>query len=146
MSKVWVVTADSSRATILESPNRVGPLTPVETLEHPEARLKNSDLYADDAGRSFDSAGQGRHAMENEIDAKQVEAIQFARTLAAFLREKSLAGAYDKLVLAAAPQFLGLLRDNLDKTVRDKISVEADKDLTQMDAGKVRASLPDFLY
>ena len=146
MSKVWVVVADSSRARVLESPNRVGPLTEVESLQNPEARAMNKDLNTDKPGRSFDSAGQGRHAMEPGIDAKQVEAIQFARRLRHFLKEQSEAKKFNKLVLAAAPDFLGLLRDNLDKVVREKISVEQDKDLVKETPEKIRESLPDFLY
>jgi len=146
MSKVWVVTADGSRAQILESPNRVGPLKPVTRLEHPEARMKDSELYADSPGRAFDSTGSGRHAMENEVDAKKMESIRFAKQLCAFLKEKSEAGTFDRLVLAAAPQFLGLLRDNLDKNVREKISAEVDKDLVSETPDDIRAHLPDFLY
>ncbi|RTZ59934.1 MAG: host attachment protein [Gammaproteobacteria bacterium] len=146
MSKVWVVAADGSRAQILESPNRVGPLKPVSRLQHPEARMKDSELYADAPGRAFDSAGTGRHAMENEVDAKKMESVRFAKQLCSFLQEKSRAGAFDKLVLAAAPQFLGLLRDNLDKNVREKISAEVDKDLANERPDDIRGHLPDFLY
>lgn len=146
MSKVWVVSADSSRVKILESDNRVGPLTEVDEWEHPEARLKDRDLHSDKPGRSFDSAGQGRHAMEQELDATQVEAIRFAKELCEYLQEQAGSGAFDKLVLAAAPEFLGLLRDNLDKMVREKISAEVDKDLVGESPDEIRKSLPDFLY
>ncbi len=146
MSIVWVVAADGSRAQIFESPNRVGPLQPVTRLDHPEARMKDSELYADAPGRAFDSTGSGRHAMENEVDAKKMESIRFAKQLCDFLQEQSRTGAYDKLVLAAPPQFLGLLRDNLDKGVREKISAEVDKDLANETPDDIRDHLPDFLY
>ena len=146
MSTVWIVAADSSRAKILESPNRVGPLTAVQDLEHPESRLKNRDLSADGPGRSFDSAGQGRHAMEPETEAREVEAARFARQISRLLREQSDHGRFDRLVLAAPPEFLGLLRDSLDKPVRDKISAEVIKDIATESPDDIRKHLPDFLY
>ncbi len=146
MSTVWIVAADSSRAKILESPNRVGPLTEVQDLQHPESRLKNRELNADEPGRSFDSAGQGRHAMEPEVEAREVEAGRFAKQLADFLKESSDQGCFDRLVLAAPPGFLGLLRDSLDKTVEDKISAEVIKNIAVESPEEIRKHLPDFLY
>ncbi len=146
MSTVWVVAADSSRAKILESPNRVGPLVEIHDLQHPESRVKNRDLDADEPGRSFDSGGQGRHAMEPGTEAKEVEAERFAKQLADFLKENSDHGRFERLVLAAPPGFLGLLRESLDKTVENKISAEVIKDVVAEPPDEIRRHLPDFLY
>ncbi|BAO43602.1 host attachment protein [Thiolapillus brandeum] len=141
----WVLAADSSHAKILQADNRATPLVLVEEMEHPEARMKNADFYSDNAGRSFDSGGQGRHAMEPEVDAKSTEAQRFARTLCDRLRQAATDGRYDKLYVLAAPAFLGILRECLDDNVKGRIAGEVPKDVVRQTAEDIRKKLPDFL-
>lgn len=145
MAISWILAADSSHAQILRADNRVGPLVPLEELDHPESRKKDSELYADAPGRAFDSAGQGRHAMENEVDAKKEESIRFARMLCDKLRQAANDKAFDKLYILAAPAFLGELRECLDDQVKSKVAGEVAKDVARMSAEEIRARLPDFL-
>ena len=145
MAISWVLAADSSYAKILQADNRATPLSLVEELEHPEARLKNGELYSDDAGRSFDSGGQGRHAMEPEMDAKSVEAQRFARELCEKLRQAAVDGRYEKLYILAAPGFLGILRECLDGNVKSRIAGEVAKDVARQSPEEIRKKLPDFL-
>ena len=145
MAISWVLAADSSHAQILQADNRATPLVLVEEMEHPEARMKNTDLYSDSAGRSFDSGGQGRHAMEPEVDAKSTEAQRFARTLCAKLRQAAAEGRYENLYVLAAPTFLGMLRECLDDNVKGRIAGEISKDVARQTAEDIRRKLPDFL-
>ena len=145
MAISWVLAADSSYAKILRADNRVGPLVPIEELEHPESRMKDSELYADQPGRTFDSAGQGRHAMENQVDAKKEESIRFARTLCEKLRQAATDKAFDKLYILASPNFLGELRSCLDHQVKNLVAGEVPKDVARQSPDEIRARLPDFL-
>ena len=145
MAISWVLAADSSYAKILQADTRAAPLVLMEELEHPEARKKNSDFYSDGPGRSFDSGGQGRHAMEPEVDAKSVEAQRFARELCVKLRQAAVEGRYEKLYLLAAPEFLGMLRDCLDDNVKSRIAGEVAKDVARQSPEEIRKKLPDFL-
>jgi protein required for attachment to host cells len=145
MAISWVLAADSSHAKIFQADNRATPLVLIEELEHPEARLKNSDFYTDGAGRSFDSGGMGRHAMEPEVDAKSEEARRFARELCEKLRQAALDNRYEKLYVIAAPAFLGILRDCQDDRVKSRVAGEIAKDVTRQAAQEIRAKLPDFL-
>lgn len=43
----------------------------LEGLKHPASRAHERDLISDRPGRSFDSFGSGRHAMEEEVSLKQ---------------------------------------------------------------------------
>ncbi|WP_456380636.1 host attachment protein [Thiolapillus sp.] len=145
MAISWVLAADSSYAKILQSDNRTGPLKLLEELEHPEARMKNGDFYSDSAGRSFDSGGQGRHAMEPGTDAKSAEAQRFCKELCDKLHRALLQNRFEKLYIVAAPTFLGMLRESLDDNVKSRITGEIAKDVSKQAPEDIRDKLPDFL-
>jgi len=143
--KTWVVAADSSRARILESDSRTGPLREIEAMVRPEARLHVTDLVSDGPGQSFDSGGQGRHGMPPRHDAKQQEAIRFAKQVGERLSSSHNRGAFEKLYIVAAPSFLGLLRDTLHAPIQATIAGEVSKNLSNHSVDEIRGHLPDFL-
>lgn len=145
MSKIWLLAANSSMATLFSADSATGPLAEVETFANPEAREKESDLSADRPGRSFDSKGEGRHAMEPVTPAKEQVQIRFAKLLADTLERGRVAHAFERLVLVAAPSFLGLLRANLDAPLQAAVSLELDKDFTALRPEELRARLPQRL-
>ena len=145
MSMTWVIAADSSRARILAAATRNGPLEEIEDLVHPESRLTEHELRTDTRGRTFDSAGQGRHAMEPKNSAKQQEAIRFAKQVCDTLSLAQGEGRYEKLYIVAAPAFLGLLRDRLNPMVQNRIAGEVNKNLATRSLQDIRGHLPEYL-
>ncbi|WP_293688184.1 host attachment protein [Thiolapillus sp.] len=145
MAVSWVLAADGGYAKILQADNRAAPLVLLEELEHPEARKKNNDFYTDSAGRSFDSGGQGRHAMESQFDAKSIEAQRFAKDLCAKLRQAALQNRFEKLYVVEAPAFLGVLRECLDDNAKTRIAGEIPKDVARQAPEDIRSKLPDYL-
>lgn len=143
MTKIWVLVADSSRAKLLGAKSPIGALQQLESFDHPAARQHVQDLTTDLPGRTFDSAGQGRHSMEPKTDPKQHEALNFAKFLSERLAAANANDTFERLVLVAAPAFLGLLRAQLSTSVRKRVSIEIDKDLAGLDAQAIRAHLPD---
>lgn len=142
MVKTWILVADSSRARLLQAEKANAPLQELETLENPAARMRNQDLISTPPGRSFDSGGQGRHAMEQRDSPKHHEAVVFARRLAGRLEQGRGEGELQRLVLVAPPRFLGLLRDELGADLRRLVITEIDKDLTAIDVAELREHLP----
>ena len=142
MSKIWVLVADSSKARFFEAESRIGALRELFEVEHRPSRAKVAELTTDGPGRAFDHNGPGRHAMEKEVDPKEYESRQFARDLAARLAIEEGRGTYNRLVIAAAPRFLGRLRGYLSSPVRELVAEELAKDLVNVSADKVRRSLP----
>jgi len=142
MSSVWVVSANSSRATLYTAKSPIAPLELQFQLNHPEARMKSSELVSDRAGRTFDSQGQGRHAMEQRVDPHEHERELFAREVAQQLESLRSRHAIDELVLVAAPAFLGELRAALSDPLKALISKEISKDYTGLDATQLRSRLP----
>jgi protein required for attachment to host cells len=145
MSKIWVLVADSARARLFHADTPTGPLQEMNDLLMPDSRLKEGDLVSDRAGRAYDSAGKGRHAMDPATSAKDMEAHRFAVEIAEILEKQHQASAFNRLVVAAPPGFLGQLRDALSNGVREKVSAELDKDLVQFDSKAIREHLPERL-
>ena len=146
MPNTWVVVADSSRARIFKAETPLGPLHELETLAHPEGRLHTQDLTSDLPGRAFDTTGEGgRHAMEQQVDPKEREALKFARQISEYLEAAQDESKFHKLVIVAAPRFLGHLRQCLSTRLNGLIAHEIDKNLTQQTAEDIRRHLPERL-
>lgn len=131
----WFLVADGARARIYATEGRALDLKPV--FDHEFAaptRAPNRAADSDKPGRSFDSAGQGRHAMEREVDWQTHEKQMFSKALARELEQGANRNAYDRLVLVAAPEILGFLRDDLGKNAARLVVAEINKDLTHLDA------------
>lgn len=145
MSKIWILAANSGNATLFTADSPTAPLTELSTFDNPEARAKQMDLASDRPGRSFDSHGEGRHAMEVEVDPKKQEQIRFAKLIVDRLEQGRVDNAFGRLVLVASPMFLGLLRANFGAPLSALVSLEMDKDYTALRPEELRARLPERL-
>jgi protein required for attachment to host cells len=145
MAKWWVVVADSAQARLFSVTGPMGPLEELETLAHPEGRMREQDLVSDLPGRTFDSAGEGRHGKEVPVRPKQQEAIRFAEKVAERLETGRKNLEFGSLIIVAAPAFLGLLRDKLTPQLRALVTLEMNKNLVRQDAREIRALLPERL-
>ena len=130
----WVLTANGTGYRIFAHDKKFLPLEEVKNLGWPSGRIPSRNIDADRPGRSFDSGGQGRHAMEPRSDAHAEEEVRFAREIADTLAEAQRTGAYDRLIIIAAPRLLGYLRDTLPVAVRQSVAVEIGKDLMAYEA------------
>ncbi|MBA3604291.1 MAG: host attachment protein [Parachlamydiaceae bacterium] len=139
MSITWIVVANSATARIFQI-EKTGNATEVETLVHAQSRLHGRDLTSDRPGRTHESVGHTRHAMEPDTLPKEVEFALFAKLVAEYLHEAQKQGKFQKLYLSAGPHFLGLLRQEILPVVSETIQSEIDKDLTHMTASEVKNS------
>ena len=136
-----VIVSESSRARIFEVANPNTPLSEIRDMVHPESRAHAHELTSDLPGRSFDSHGQGRHAMETSVDIKEQESIQFAEQLADFINTECGEKRLDRLYIAAPPHFLGLLRKKLGNEAKHHIAKQISKNLVTMDEVEIRKHL-----
>ena len=141
MCSSLVIVAESSRARIFAMENPRKPLTEIKDMVHPESRAHARDLTADLPGRSFDSRGQGRHVMEDSLDVKEHQALDFAEQLAGYINTECRNNNLDRLYIAAAPHFLGQLRKKLDTTAKHHIVRQLNKNLVAMDEAEIRKHL-----
>jgi Protein required for attachment to host cells len=145
MKPVWILVANSSRAIIYTAEKSRSKLEERAVLEQPAARMHERELTSDLPGRAFDRAAPGRHAMTQQVEPKQEEALRFAKRLGNVLDEACQRGEVRKLYVLASPAFLGLLRRHYSPAVSAVLAREIDKDLTQATADEVRKSLPEYL-
>ncbi|MDH3739030.1 MAG: host attachment protein, partial [Alphaproteobacteria bacterium] len=107
--------------------------------------LHNRDIMSDAPGRAFDSAGQGRHAMERPSDPQRLNQQAFAHEIAAHIDKGVENNKFDRLVVVAAPQMLGELRQNLSDAAKAKVSGELSKDLTHLPLHKLPRHLGEII-
>jgi protein required for attachment to host cells len=128
----WVLVADGARARILRNE---GPGRGIEreiVREFAQDIPPGREIMADRPGRTFDSAGQGRHAMERPTDPREIEETRFLREIIAYVEKANHEHSFDRLVLVAPPAALGTLRAHLPKPLAEKVTGELNKDLTQV--------------
>ena len=113
-------------------------LVEVATLELPAAHLKRQELVSDKTGRVFDRArggsgprGTARHGAASDFDPREAEYERFAKRIARRLDTERRNGAFQELVLIAAPHFMGLLRPELSGPTQKAVVKEVAKDLVR---------------
>ncbi len=132
LKRTWILIADGAHGRILYTEGWESGLTIVSAHDSDAATKRTRELGTDRPGRVQDSAGPARHAMEPRVDWQRHEKHLFAKEMAKTLNKGAHNNAYDRLVLVAPPAILGELRAALDKTARELVSAELDKDLTQV--------------
>jgi protein required for attachment to host cells len=140
----WVLAADNSRARFFTAEKARSPLTEIQDLVDPQARLHEGDLVTDRDGSDRRTATPG-HGVSSDSSAKNDAAERFAQQVCASLENARIEGAFNKLYIVAAPAFLGLLRKHQSAPLRALIAAEVDKNLAGQDGAAIRGHLPDFL-
>ncbi len=131
--KTWFVVADGDQAKIFENDGPGKGLHAVKDLSLEQDHLRARDIMADKPGRSFSTAGpNSRSAVDYKTDPVQDRERKFVERLAEMLDRKLSEGAFDRLVIAAAPTALGDLRPALSDSLRQAILAELPKDLTNI--------------
>jgi len=141
MCATCVVVAESSRARVFEMINPGTPMEELVDMVHPESRIHEQKLTSDRPGRTFDRHGQGHHAMEKEVGAREQEIIVFAGEIAKYLQLKCGKDKYERLIIIAAPEFLGHLRKKLGVETKQQLVKEVDKNVVQCDEAEIRKYL-----
>src|SRR3972149_6486974 len=85
-------------------------------------------------------------ASEGEVGPRAHEAIAFARELAGRMAAARSRGEIERLVLVAAPEFLGLLREALGGGTRRLVEAEFALNLVKMTPAAIRTRPPGKPY
>ena len=79
--------------------------------------------------------------MEPPTPRREVEIEKFAREIAKALDDAVVRKAYDRLVLVAPPEFVGILRKLLSERVERCIATTVEKDYLHLDLPEARERL-----
>ena len=147
MTTTWILAADGNHARLLKGVNLVknGPQSPEQEIFQLEPR-RAREIMADKPGRSHSSVGHGRSAMEYSSDPVREEQHKFTSEVAEKIDGYARQGAFDRLVVCAAPQTLGDLRSLLSDATRQKTTVEINKDFSNLPTDKLISSVRSIVY
>lgn len=137
----WVVVANTRKVSIYE--NR-GPGRGITELRGLDLRPDEVDLPRDKAGVGHSIAGHGVAAVAQSDPQAKADA-RFARDISAQMSSALAHRKFDRLIVAAGPHMLGLLRDALDEPLRAVVIGEIDKDLTDQTADAVAGHLEGII-
>lgn len=142
MKKVekWVLAANGSSARIFTL-ETITKLTEVQAFVHAQSRLHEHDLVSEKPGRSFDSKGPTRHAIEPQHTQKEQELVDFAKQIASFLETAYQQNSFQQLYIIASPNFLGHLRQTLTRQVLDACVKEIAKDVVHASTSEILAQI-----
>lgn len=148
MGATWIVSANSGRARVFSQNAASEALEEVNNMVNDAARLRTEESQTDRlspraAGDSIHSVG-GATPTSLYQPAKTPQQHQseiFARDIAGFLEHAHQESSFQKLSLVASPEFLGLLRKELQPKFSGLIELEIDKDYTQYGAAQLLDAL-----
>jgi len=148
MDATWIVSANASRARIFSQAASSASLEEVEDMINSGARLRTAESETDRIGPT--SAAKSMHNTGGAVPNKAYEPHQtpvehqtelFAKNVAAFLLKGQQQGQFKQLCLVASPQFLGILRQQLDANVASAVTTELNKDYTQATPAELQAHI-----
>jgi protein required for attachment to host cells len=141
MAVIWVVVANKAETQIYSQQRLRGPLSLIHSMAHPDAKAHLQDLVSDQPGRVHDRMGPARHAMEPDTGARDEGQLRFTREVAEYLTTALRKKEFERIVLMAAPESLGLLRKVLSAEVEKTIIDEIPKDMIGQDAERIQEQL-----
>ncbi|HXF54063.1 MAG TPA: host attachment protein [Hyphomicrobiaceae bacterium] len=143
--RTWVLIADGRRAQVYCTYGRASQLDAVPGMELETVLPPSREIMADRPGRTFESQGATRHAMERPTDPHRDAKRRFARRIAAAIEEQLNAGNFDKLVVVAPAVTMGDLREELSDQVKARIAGELVADLTKIPVRELPSHLERVL-
>lgn len=141
MKQQWILLANASHARLLSRDSATDPLVLLATLEHPESRLKASQLANDRPGHEATDNSSGGNRYEPRGDVRRKEHQRFAREIAQRLDAGLAAGQFSMLWLFASSPFLGELKAQLSDAVNKRVHLAIDSDLSALGLAQIEQRL-----
>ncbi len=116
-------------------------LTAVRDMAFDAELAPSHMLGTDRPGRSFESVGSARHALQSPSDPHREQKRQFARRVAEAIEERQAASGFDRLVVVAPAVTMGDLRAALSDKVKATVVAELVADLTLTPVSELPAHL-----
>ena len=142
----WGLALDGTRARIvrdLETELHGAPIPEELGLEVRAQRL--GEMMADRPGRSFASVGDARSAMEYASDPEREAERAFCEEVLWLLGSHQRRGDFDRLVVAAEPRMMGVLRDRRNREIAEATVAEVAKDYLNLAPADLRTRLRELV-
>lgn len=142
---VWALVMSSTQARIVKdiAKGKVGDLPElVLTSEHKDLR----EIMSDKPGRSFESVGSRRSAMEYASDPVKDAKRAFVDEAVALLHQHFVKHDFTHLAIFAGPEMLGLLREGLPPDLEHAVIMDMPKNLLHETAHDLRRIVTDHVF
>lgn len=139
--KTWYVIADGGRARFVERQEEKSAFDTVREFVSSDLHHSSHQLGTERPGRTHESAGVARHAIQPRTDPHAAEKHTFATQIGNELNQAGARGEFERLVLIAPARVLHDLKLALDSEARQKVVGQLQKDLTRIP----NADLPEHL-
>jgi protein required for attachment to host cells len=136
----WLVVADGQRATVYHNSGPGKGLEIIPGMGGHQEVPKSSEIISDAPGRT-QGFGGGNASMAPRTNPHELEEQRFTESLADQVNRAALAKEFDRLILAAPPRTLGILRKSLSSHASDRVIAELDKDLTKVSRDDLAAQI-----
>jgi protein required for attachment to host cells len=147
MEATWMVAANAGRARFFNA----GTLEEIFDMVSPTARERDDAIVTDRvageraASKSRHNVGQPttQSAYQPHRTPSQHEADLFARDIAEFLEKAHDESRFARLYLAASPEFLGILRKQVERRLGSTEIREIDKDYTMTTPAELKQRIQE---
>lgn len=140
----WILIADGGQAYVVERKSAAAGLKKVPGLKFNGPRKMSRELGTDKPGRTFSSVGSKRAAYDDDKRLAREAEEKFLKSMVTKLEEGHKAGAFERLVLAAPPRVLGVLRKQLPSRLAKSVWGEIHADLVKADLDEITRQFDDM--
>ncbi|GAN76459.1 host attachment protein [Acidisphaera rubrifaciens] len=140
-ARLWIVIIDGEHVRFLMPQPHRRELHEISARTSPHAGVRSSALGTDRPGRSFESVGATRHAIEPKHDAHERAKAAFLRAVAEEINRAAAEGRFDHLVVVAPVDELPMLTEALSAQASARVVGRLGKDLVKVPIH----ALPDHL-
>jgi protein required for attachment to host cells len=128
----WLVVADGQRATVYHNSGPGKGLEIIPGMGGHQEVPPSREIMSDAPGRNRGAGASGAAPMDAGTNPHELEERRFTESLAEEVNRAALDKQFDRLILAAPPRTLGILRKSLSSHATDRVIAEFDKDLTKV--------------
>ncbi|WP_127900134.1 host attachment protein [Solirhodobacter olei] len=141
----WILVMNAAHARLIEG--LAAPRSPAPHEQAIEAHPQRpGEIMADKPGRSFSIGSGGRRsAMVSPSDPQREAERAFVDRIIEMVEKAHSAGAFDRLVVVAAPEMLGLWRAALPPKLRQAVSREVARNIANLAPLPLQEALRDEL-
>jgi protein required for attachment to host cells len=145
MSVTWVLVANASAACLYINEGPKKGLRKLREFAHARSRARRAELITEPVAGGRIAASR-RPAYPPATDAKAAEADRFASELKDALETGRQHHDYQRLIVCAAPQFMGRLRRHFSAPLQRMLTDCFEKDYTKADPRSLTRKLEGCIY
>jgi protein required for attachment to host cells len=145
MSVTWILVANASAASLYINEGPKKGLRKLREFAHARSRAKLAELITDHSAHGRSGASR-RAAYQPATDPRATEAERFASELKDALETGRQQQHYQRLIVCAAPQFMGRLRHHFGVPLQRMLTDCFEKDYTKADPRSLTRKLEGCIY